>query len=545
MEFSNVLSLLSGLALFLYGMKMMSDGLELTAGDRLKGLLEKVTSNLFMAVLVGALITALVQSSSATTVMTVGFVSAGLMTLKQAVGVIMGANVGTTITGLLIALDMGEVAPLFAIVGVVMIMFIKNHKVNSFGLVLAGLGILFIGMETMGDAMKPLRDEPAFVSIMTSFSNPFLGVGAGAAFTAIIQSSSASIGILQNLADTGLITLGAAAFVLFGQNIGTCITALISSLGASRDAKRVAFVHLVFNVTGALLFIFLCMFTPLVQIVESWFPSNVKAQIANMHVIFNIATTLILLPFAAKLEKLSKVVLKDEGETIGADGHISIPNMRLGSVTVALFDLRREVSEMYRLCAINVNLVMNKMIQQEAMPQEVYDNEEKINQTHREIIRAIPKITSLTMTIEESKMLNSLYKINNDIERIGDHAINLTEETAESISKESIFSPEAKMELEKLRKILEESLAQFTQIEEFDDANKFDVLSKNEDLVDSLCEDFRLNQMERIKSGCCEAEASVIYSEILINVERIADYVFNIARMTYADYSLEQLHKKD
>ncbi len=540
MGIGNILSLLGGLALFLYGMHMMSEGLEATAGDRLKGILEKLTSNLFMAVFIGAVITALVQSSSATTVMTVGFVSAGLMTLKQAVGVIMGANIGTTITGVLIALDMGEIAPLLAFVGVVFVTFVKNKKFNSIGLILAGLGILFIGMDAMSASMSPLRDEPSFIAIMTTFNNPFFSVMAGALFTAIIQSSSASIGILQTLAMSNLISLGAASFVLFGQNIGTCITAVLSSLHGSKDAKRVAVVHLLFNCIGAFLFIGICLFTPLISMIEGWFPSNPAAQIANMHIFFNITTTVILLPFSNVLVKISTYVLKDSNEEENSI-HITVPNMRLGSVTVALFDVQREIDRMFKLCYENVSITINGLITREKTNGDIQINEDNIDLIHHEIIKTIPKITSLSMSIEESKKLNILYKLNGDIERIGDHALNLNEELLELLESDAKFSEYAIMELEKLQKVIMQSLEQFDSMSEFNVAAKYEILSKNEYLLDELCESFRIKQMERLKSGCCDANASVLYSEILINIERIGDHIFNIAGMLYTGPKKEDL----
>ncbi len=532
MELSNLLTLLGGLGLFLYGMKMMSDGLELTAGDRLKGILQKLTSNLFMAVIVGMVITALVQSSSATTVMTVGFVSAGLMTLKQAVGIIMGANIGTTITGILIALDMGEIAPVFAFIGVVMITFIRNKKMNSLGLIFAGLGILFIGMDTMSAAMLPLREDPGFISIMTSFNNPLFGVLAGALFTAVIQSSSASIGILQTLALSNLITLGGASYVLFGQNIGTCITAVLSSINGTRDAKRVAIIHLLFNVIGALIFIGICLFSPLISIIESWFPNNPAAQIANMHIFFNITTTLMLLPFANYLVKLSTMLLKD-GTKEEEDNSIAIMDMRLGSVTVALFDLQKSVNMMYKLSKENVSRTLDTLINSKKLDSTIETNEYSIDLLHHEISKVIPKITSLSMTLDESKEVNNLYKLNGDIERIGDHAMNLYDECVEMQAAGVKFSDTAKMELQKIQKVIMESLSQLEEMKEFDDAEKYETLSKNEYLIDELCETFRTNQMERLKSGCCDAKASVMYSEVLINVERIADHIFNMGSMLY------------
>ena len=340
MELSFVIALMGGLALFLYGMKMMSDGLELCAGDRLQSILERLTSNRLMGVVVGALITALIQSSSATTVMTVGFVNAGLMTLPQAVGVIMGANIGTTITGQLIALDIGAAAPAIALVGVVMVVFLKKEKTNAVGMIVGGLGILFIGMGMMSDAMAPLRNDPTFLSLITAFNNPIIAVLTGALFTAIIQSSSASIGILQTLANNGLITLQHSVFILFGMNIGTCITAVLSSLSSSRNAKRVALVHLLFNIGGALLFSVAVLALPLTAWIGQWTPANPAAQIANFHTLFNVVTTLVLLPLGNGLAALSMKLLPQEKETPAPAIEITrIPEQRLGNVTISLHEL--------------------------------------------------------------------------------------------------------------------------------------------------------------------------------------------------------------
>ena len=309
MSITNLLMLLGGLGLFLYGMQMMGSGLEAAAGNRMKRILERLTSNPILGVLVGAVITAVVQSSSATTVMVVGFVNSGMMTLRQAVWVIMGANIGTTITGQLIALDVGAIAPLFAFIGVVLVVFIKKQSVRYYGQIIAGLGILFIGMDMMSSSMAPLRESEAFVNLLTQFSNPVLGILAGAVFTAIIQSSSASVGILQALASSGVIGLSNAVFVLFGQNIGTCITAVLASVGTSRNAKRTTIIHLMFNIFGTVLFTVICIFSPLTDWVSSWTPGSPSAQIANMHTLFNIVTTLLLLPFGGYLAKLATRIL--------------------------------------------------------------------------------------------------------------------------------------------------------------------------------------------------------------------------------------------
>ena len=311
MKLTDLIGLLGGLGLFLYGMQMMSNGLEAAAGNRMKKILEKLTANRFLGVVVGAVITAVIQSSSATTVMVVGFVNSGMMTLQQAVWIIMGANVGTTITGQLIALDVGAIAPLFAFIGVAFIVFLKNEKLHHYGKIIAGLGILFIGMDMMSAAMVPLRESETFVNIITRFSNPVLGILAGAIFTAIIQSSSASVGILQALASSGVIGLPQAVYVLFGQNIGTCITAVLASIGTSRVAKRTTIIHLLFNIIGTTLFTIICILTPFTTLVEGFTPNNVSAQIANMHTIFNITTTILLIPFGSYLAKLATRILPD------------------------------------------------------------------------------------------------------------------------------------------------------------------------------------------------------------------------------------------
>ena len=314
MELSNIFSMLGGLALFLYGMNMMSNGLELAAGNKMKSILEKLTSNRILGVLVGALVTAVIQSSSATTVMVVGFVNSGLMSLTSAVWVIMGANIGTTITGQLIAINITALAPLFAFIGVAMIVFFKSKKLDAIGTVIGGLGILFIGMETMSKAMVPLRTMPEFVGLISKFQNPLIGIIVGALFTALIQSSSASVGILQALAKSGVMTLSSSIYVLFGQNIGTCITSVLASIGTSKNAKRTTIIHLSFNIIGTVIFVTISLLFPFAHLIESITPNNVAAQIANVHTIFNITTTLLLLPIGTKLVDLATKILPEDKE---------------------------------------------------------------------------------------------------------------------------------------------------------------------------------------------------------------------------------------
>ena len=312
MKLTDIFAMCGGLALFLYGMTMMSNGLELAAGNKMKSILEKLTTNRFLGVIVGALITAVIQSSSATTVMVVGFVNAGLMNLTNAVWVIMGANIGTTITGQLIAIDITALAPIIAFVGIAMIVFFKSKKMDAFGTIIGGLGILFMGMEMMSNAMVPLRSSPDFIRIVSTFENPFIGILVGAVFTAIIQSSSASVGILQALAKSGVVTLPSAIYVLFGQNIGTCITAVLASIGTGRNAKRTTIIHLSFNLIGTIIFVTISMLLPFADFVQSLTPGNIPAQIANVHTVFNVVTTILLLPFGTKLVTLAFKILPEK-----------------------------------------------------------------------------------------------------------------------------------------------------------------------------------------------------------------------------------------
>ena len=385
MTTTNILSLLGGLALFLYGMQMMGNGLEAAAGDRLKQILEKLTSNRFLGVIVGALVTAVIQSSSATTVMVVGFVNAQMMTLQQAVWIIMGANVGTTITGQLIALDVSAIAPLVAFMGVALIMFTKSAKATDIGQIIAGLGILFIGMNMMSTAMMPLRESKEFVELVTHFSNPLVGILVGAGFTALIQSSSASVGILQALAASGVIGLDGAVYVLFGQNIGTCITAVLASIGTSREAKQATAIHLSFNIIGTTIFTIVCMFTPLVSWVIHLTPYNATAQIANMHTIFNVCTTILLLPFGTYLATFAQHILPVENKETEDDRLMylqPLPKSKkmIGGAAISVKQINDETMHMLELAYENVNQAFGQLLQfSDKTDEQIYKREDTVN----------------------------------------------------------------------------------------------------------------------------------------------------------------------
>ena len=539
LDISILLGLLGGLALFLYGMQMMSAGLEAAAGNRMKGILERLTSNRFLGILVGAGITAVIQSSSATTVMVVGFVNSGMMTLKQAVWIIMGANIGTTITGQLIALDVGAVAPLFAFVGVAMVVFLKKPQIHHYGNILAGLGVLFIGMEMMGSAMEPLREWPAFVNLVSTFSNPVVGILAGAAFTALIQSSSASVGILQALALSGVIGLDSAVYVLFGQNIGTCITAVLASIGTSRNAKRTTIIHLMFNVFGTVLFTVICMATPLTGFMQSMTPDNPAAQIANMHTLFNIVTTLLLLPFGGYLVKIAMRILPDRKEDKEEGMHLAylVPGPvhtkqehPIGFSAMYVTQIRQELNRMMGMAKENIATSFQAVLERDVKRVESAEaTEEYIDYLNKEISQYISNIIVHETNEKDSTAISAYFKITGNIERIGDHAMNICEYTQMLDKKKIQFSEEAQEELRTMEAVCLEVLDLLEQ-ESIEPTDWLTKVSALEQRMDDMTEEYRRNQMKRMKQGSCSDEACIIFSELLTDFERIGDHALNIAQ---------------
>ena len=537
MTITNFLSLLGGLALFLYGMQMMSGGLEAAAGNKMKQILEKLTANRFLGVVVGALITAVIQSSSATTVMVVGFVNSGMMTLQQAVWIIMGANIGTTITGQLIALDVGMLAPLFAFAGVSMVVFMKSQKAHHLGEILAGLGVLFIGMGMMSDSMRPLREVPEFINLMTKFSNPVIGIGVGALFTAVIQSSSASVGILQSLASNGLIGLGDAVFVLFGQNIGTCITAVLADIGTSRNAKRTTLIHLSFNVIGTTIFTIACILFPLTAFVEGFTPGNAPAQIANMHTLFNIVTTLLLLPFGQLLAVLAEKILpgsKEENETTSilsfANEEFMKNNLQLGFSAVYLKQLTEEIDRMVKIAKDNVRLCFDAIINQDLEAVAKADEtEETIDLMNKELGRYISKILIHDKTGTDIEAIEEYFRVIGNIERIGDHAVNISGYVHVMGRNNVTFSEEAQEELRKMQDICEVSMGLLTNME--GDATEWlSRIAALEQQMDDMTETYRENHIQRMKDGLCSEHGCILFSELLTDFERMGDHILNIAQ---------------
>lgn len=538
MQMSDFLGLLGGLALFLYGMQMMSSGLEAAAGSKMKLILERLTANRFLGVLVGAGITAVIQSSSATTVMVVGFVNSGMMTLNQAVWIIMGANIGTTITGQLIALDVGALAPLFAFIGVAMVVFVKMPRAHHIGQIMAGLGVLFIGMEMMSSSMMPLRDSQAFVDLMTRFSNPLLGIAVGALFTALIQSSSASVGILQALATSGAISFSSSVFILFGQNIGTCITAVLASIGTSRSAKRATIIHLMFNIIGTVLFTILCILFPLADLVASFTPDAPAAQIANMHTIFNIVTTLLLLPLGNQLASLAVRILPEQPEENRDEMHleyltpvqVSSKDGNLGASAIHIGQLQQELDRMLDMAQDNIETSFDAVLSRDSsLLTKAEKMESYLDFLNKEISKYISRLITYETNEQGSSIVSSYFTITGNIERIGDHAINICGYSKLLEERHIQFSAQAQEEICQMRDICLEALNALHQREAGDLLWLTDV-SALEQRIDDMTDLFRKDQLERMKAGTCSDEACILYSELLTDFERIGDHVLNIAQ---------------
>ena len=532
MTIFDLLTLIGGLCLFLFGMQVMGDGLERRAGGSLKVLLGKLTGSKFKGFLTGLGVTSVIQSSSATTVMVVGFVNAGLMNLAQAVGVIMGANIGTTVTGVMIAINLTAIAPIAVLIGVVMISFIKRNSVKHIGQIIAGFGILFMGMKMMSTAMEPLSESEVFTSLMTSFSNPLLGVLVGLVFTAIIQSSSASVGVLQALGAAGAITLPSAIYVIYGQNIGTCVTALISSVGTSKTARRTAVVHLMFNVFGAILFIVISMLFPFAELVQRIAPGNVMAQISIVHVIFNIVCTAIMLPLSSLLVKVACKVIPGSDPVKSSNSLAYLDARILSTPPVAVAQLFKEVDRMGQLAKETLGMAMDALITQDnTKVDQIYENENTINFLNRGIAEYLVKINGLDLEDYDRQALGSMYHVISDMERIGDHSENLCE-LAQTLKKsKQKFSPWAVEQATEMRNrveaMLEEALQMFasreTQPQMAADINR------REEIIDDATQELKDLHIERLNQGKCSVVAGTVFMDMLTNLERIADHCTNIA----------------
>ena len=535
MSIANILSMAGGLGLFLFGIRTMGDGLENAAGAKLKRLLEVLTGNRFLAVLVGFVVTAIIQSSTATTVMVVGFVNAGMMTLAQAVGVIMGANIGTTVTSLLIALNFSSVAAASVLVGVILMLASKKTLVKNLGSIFTGFGLLFLGIDLMSDSMAPLRESAGFMNFIVAVSDsplrPLFGILLGIVMTAVLQSSSASVGVLQTLAMQGLVPLKFSVFVLFGQNIGTCLTALFSTVGAKKNSKRAAVIHLLFNLLGTGMFILIALLTPYIEWIEK-ISSDPMAQIAISHIVFNVVSTVVLFPFAKLLVKLSCLIVpgKDDSES---EMHCRfIDDRLLNTPPFAVMQVGKEVARMAKLARDNFETSAYALINRSDKDlDKVMEKEEVINYLNHHITSYLVKLNALDITDSDSDYIARVFHAINDIERVGDHATNLAEAAERNIGDGLTFSDAARDELNQLCgsviTLLDRSIEAFDRQSLGDSEAK--ELSDLEEHIDDLtltCQDahiFRLNRNE------CNTEAGMLYLNTITDFERVGDHAINIA----------------
>lgn len=535
MSVANILSMAGGLGLFLFGIRTMGDGLENAAGAKLKRMLEVLTGNRFLAVLVGFVVTAIIQSSTATTVMVVGFVNAGMMSLAQAVGVIMGANIGTTVTSLLIALNFSSVAAASVLVGVILMLASKKTVVKNLGAIFTGFGLLFLGIDMMSDSMAPLRESAGFMNFIVTVSEsplrPLFGIILGIVMTAVLQSSSASVGVLQTLAMQGLVPLKFSVFVLFGQNIGTCLTALFSTVGAKKNSKRAAVIHLLFNLIGTGIFILIALLTPYVEWIEKLSPDPM-AQIAISHIVFNIVSTVVMFPFAKVLVKLSCLLVpgKDDSES---EMHCKfIDDRLLNTPPFAVMQVSKEVARMAKLARDNFETSAHALINRSDKDlDKVMENEEIINYLNHHITSYLVKLNALDITDSDSDYIARVFHAINDIERVGDHAINLAEAAQHNIGEGLKFSDPAREELNQLCgsvvTLLERSMAAFdNQSLSDNEAKELSDLEEHIDYLTLECQDshiFRLNRKE------CNTEAGMLYLNTITDFERVGDHAINIA----------------
>ena len=531
------IGIMGGLGLFLYGMNLMGDGLQKSAGSKLKRIIELLTSNVIMGVLVGMVVTMVIQSSSATTVMVVGFVNAGIMSLPQAIGVIMGANIGTTITAQLVSLDVDFLAPVALGIGIVIYMFSNKPKHKNIAEILIGFGILFTGMDFMKEAVKPLAGYQGFTDMLLSFGHhPILGVLMGFAITAIVQSSSASMGMLIALASQGLIPITAALPILYGENIGTCVTSLISSIGASRNARRAAIMHLTFNVLGSMIFMFI-LSKPIVAIVTAIDPTDAARQIANAHTLFNILNVIVLLPFNKLIVKLAlKLVPETKGEQDDDDKVVKyIDDRMIETPSIALANIVKETLRMGEKSKESLNAAMDGIVEKSKEKIELsFKREKLINELQKSILNYLLKLSKASLNEDSRETVDALFNTVNDIERIGDHAENIAELAKDIVDLEISFSD---VGIGELKDMYNKVVSTYTYALEAMRTSNVELackVIKMEEQVDMMEKSCRANHMNRLNSSSCSIESGVIYLDIISNLERVSDHAVNIAQQVIA-----------
>lgn len=530
---------IGGLGMFLYGMHVMAEGLQKTAGDKMKKLLEILTNNRFLAVLVGAGVTAIIQSSSATTVMVVGFVNAGLLNLTQAVGVIMGANIGTTITSWIVSMsEWGAffkpefLAPLIIGIGAFGMLFSKDEKKTEVSQIAIGFGVLFIGLSFMSGAITPYKDAPIFATAFKTLgANPILGIMIGAIVTAIIQSSSASVGILQTLALNGMVTWNSAVYIMLGQNIGTCVTALLSSAGAQKNAKRAAVIHLLFNVTGAVLF-GIIMFVFFLFNKELASSSVSSVEISIFHTIFNIVNTIIMFPFANLLVKASEAILR--GEESNAEDNIEViirhlDDRILETPSFAIENTLLEIEHMGEMAVKHIVTVKEAVLDRNTKKiKKACKIEESMDQYAELISNYLLKINKLPLTEQQNLIVSNLFYTVSDLERIGDHCDNITELVDNLLKSELVFSEKAVKGITRVFERTEEAVRKAVEARSSESQEAIDIVERDEAFIDDMEEELRKQHIKRLAKQQCNANAGIIFLDMLTNLERISDHCLNI-----------------
>ena len=557
MNFFDLLSMVGGLALFLFVMHVLSEGLEKVSGGKLEKILENLTSNRFKAVLLGAGVTAVIQSSSATTVMVVGFVNSGIMKLSQAIGIIMGANIGTTATSWILSLTGIEgsnffikmlkpmsFSPILAMIGIVFIMFLKNEKKKDLGMIFVGFAVLMYGMDAMSDAVAPLKDVPEFANLFVMFKNPILGMIVGALVTAIIQSSSASIGILQALCATGSISYAAALPIIMGQNIGTCITAMMSSVGTTKNARRAAVVHLLFNLLGTI--IFMTGFYAIHAVVNFAFLENAANEtgIAVIHTAFNVVATLILLPLAGVLEKLSLMIVKKDEEEERQEAEqaafVRMDERFLNTPAFALEQVNTYAVKMAEITKESLDQAIQLFFKYDKdIAKEIQRKEQLVDRYDDEIDSYLVKLSGKNLSVKDTRKLNMIQHSIGDFERISDHALNLVEAAKEMHKKEQSFSAKALEELHIFSKAIADIVALSVSIFENEDAVAARQIEPFEEAIDVIQKEMKKRHTKRLRKGKCTVEMGFVLSDVTNNYERIADHCSNIA------ISIMQLEEDD
>ena len=540
MNIANIVAMFGAIATFLFGMSTMTDGLEKLSSGRLEHILERLTSNVFKGVLLEAVVTGLIERSAATTVMCVGFVNAGIMKLAQTVGIIMGANIGTTVTAQLLRLgdiDADNIVmmflqpsflgPILAVVGIIFYMFIKGGHKRIVGQIVLGLGLLFIGMNTMSSAVEPLKDLPEFQSVFTAFSNPLLGVAVGAAVTALLQSSSASMGILQAISTTGVVSFNIAMPLIMGQNIGTCITALISSVGASKNAKRTAMIHLFFNIIGSVFFLVVLYAGNALFRFPFWENTMDMGSIANLHLAFNIACTALLLPFHRQLVKLVKAVVPGDAEerelSVLDDRFLSSPSLALERAHDAVVQMSEFARDNYRLAVELIWKFDAKKLER------LNETEVALDKLEGLLDNYLVKLTDRALTAEESTRVSELLHTLSDFERIGDYAVNVSESAVVLHDRNITFSPQARAELERLTAAVGETLDKTVACYQSRQRTLAVQVEPLEEVVDLIAATLKNRHVERLKAGECTIELGTQFLELLINLERMSDHCSNVA----------------